>query len=397
VSQPEPDAVAVILVGDELLTGHTSDTNGPWLGRRLTDEGLRVVTIMTAPDDVHGVVRAIEHGLETARAVVVTGGLGPTPDDVTRAALAGLPGEWTRGDLANDVGLEPGVRLESGRGTVFAVPGVPGEMRAMVAGHVVAAIIASAGQLSPRSTRSLTVVGLGEPGVVELLAPVEEYLAGRGRLAYLPCPAEVEVRIAVTGADADDVATTAAVRARRLLGDLVAAEDKGIEETVVEMLRTQNATVATAESLTGGLVAAALVSVPGASEVMRSGVVAYASELKVALVGVAAEVLRRDGAIARTTAAAMAEGVRVRCGAGFGVATTGVAGPDPQEGHPPGTMHIAVASEGQTRVGSFEPSGKLRDRQTVRRQAVVRALDLLRRTVMDIGPGPGESAPARTR
>lgn len=397
MSEPEPDAVAVILVGDELLTGHTSDTNGPWLGRCLTDEGLRVVAITTAPDDVRLVVRAIEHGLEAARAVVVTGGLGPTPDDVTRAALARLPGEWTRSDLANDVGLEPGVRLESGRGAVYAVPGVPAEMCVMVAGHVVADILASAGPLSPRSTRSLTVVGLGEPGVVELLAPVEEYLAGRGRLAYLPRPAEVEVRIAVSGVDADDVAAMAAVRARQLLGDLVAAEDKRIEETVVEALRTRNATVATAESLTGGLVAAALVSVAGASEAMRGGVVAYATELKAALVGVPAEVLQRDGAISPTTAAAMAEGVRVRCGAGFGVATTGVAGPDPQEGHPPGTMHIAVASEGQTRVGSFEPSGQRRDRQTVRRQAVVRALDLLRRTVTDVGPGSGESSPVRTR
>jgi nicotinamide-nucleotide amidase len=397
VIRPASDTVALVLVGNELLIGHTSDINGPWLGRRLTEAGLRVVAATIAPDAVDAVARAIGHGLEAARAVVVTGGLGPTADDVTRAALERLATGWLRTELANAVGSEPGVRLESQRGVVFAVPGVPEEMRSLVDRHVLPEIVASAGALAPRSSRSLVVVGLAEAQVAELLAPVEEYLLGQGWLAYLPHPAEIEVRFGGTGVDAEEMVTAAAARARELLGDLVAAEDQRLEEAVVEVLRTRRGTVSTAESLTGGLVAATLVSVPGASDVVRGGVVVYATELKAELLGVPADLLERDGAVAPTTARAMAEGVRARCRADFGVATTGVAGPDPQEGHQVGTMYLAVASRSGTRVGSFEPSGQRRDRQTVRRQAVVRALDLLRRAVLGGGPGPGESSPQPTR
>ena len=390
---PAADTVALVLVGNELLVGHTIDTNGPWLGRRLTEVGLRVVAATIAPDDPDAVGQVLLQGLQAARAVVVTGGLGPTTDDVTRAALARFATGWRSTELANDVGSEPGVRLESRRGVIFAVPGVPAEMRSIVDRHVLPEIVASAGELLPRSIRSLVVVGMAEPQVAEILAPVEEDLVGQGWLAYLPHPAEIEVRIGVTGVDADEMATAATARARQLLGDVVAAEDQRLEEAVVEALRTRQATVATAESLTGGLVAAALVSVPGASDVVRGGVVAYATDLKADLVGVPADLLERDGAVAPTTAHAMAEGIRERCQADFGVATTGVAGPDPQEGYRAGTMHVAVASPSGTSVRSFEPSSPRRDRQTVRRQAVVRVLDLLRRSVLDDGQGPGNPCP----
>ncbi len=389
-----PDTVALVLVGNELLIGHTLDTNGPWLSRRLTEAGLRVVAATIAPDDTDAVARALGQALEAARAVVVTGGLGPTADDVTRAALARFATGWLSTELANDVGSERGVRLASHRGVVFAVPGVPAEMRSIVDRHVLPDIVASAGELVPRSTRSLVIVGLAEPQVAGILAPIEEDLVGQGWLAYLPHPAELEVRIGTTGVDAAERATAAVARARQLLGDLVAAEDQRLEEAVVEALRIHRATVATAESLTGGLVAAALVSVPGASDVVRGGVVAYATDLKADLVGVPVDLLERDGAVAPATAQAMAEGIRVRCRADFGVATTGVAGPDPQEGHPAGTMHVAVASRGGIRVRSFAPSAPRRDRQTVRRQAVVRVLDLLRRSVLDDGQGPGNLGPS---
>jgi PncC family amidohydrolase len=158
------------------------------------------------------------------------------------------------------------------------------------------------------------------------------------------------------------------------------------------------ATVAAAESLTGGLLAGALVSVPGVSAVFRGGVVAYATELKADLAGVPADLLDRDGAVATTTAVAMADGVRRRCGARYGVATTGVAGPDPQEGRPAGTFHVAVTWADGVRVLSRRPSpDRASTRDTVRRLAVVRALDLLRRAVGDLGAGPGESWPPPTR
>ncbi len=397
MSDPASDTVALVLVGDELLTGHTNDTNGPWLGQRLTDEGFRVVSATVASDDADAVAAAVERGLADARAVLVTGGLGPTSDDVTRLALARLFAGQVPAELPNTVGSEAGARFDRGVRVVYAVPGVPAEMRSIVDGQVLPELVATAGALPGRTTRSLVVVGMPEPQIARLLAPVEAHLAGQGGLAYLPRPAVVEIRIVATGASAEAIATTAAAQARELLGDVVAAEDQRLEEAIVDALRTHRRTVATAESLTGGLVAAALVSVAGASDVMRGAVVAYATDLKADLLGVPATVLERDGAVAATTARAMAQGVRTRCRADLGVATTGVAGPDPQDGHPPGTMHVAVASDGAIRVGSFEPDRYHRDRETVRRLAVVRALDLLRRTVADLGPGSGESSPQPTR
>jgi nicotinamide-nucleotide amidase len=280
---------------------------------------------------------------------------------------------------------------------VYAVPGVPAEMRSMIEGQVLEELVAAAGELPQRVTRSLVVVGLGEPRVAELLAPVEQSMVGRGRLSYLPRPAEVEVRLVLTGAGAETLAAASVALARNLLGDALAAEDQALEDAVVGLLRSRHQTVATAESLTAGMLAAALVSVAGASEVMRGGVVAYATDLKAVLADVPTEVLERHGAIAAVTAAAMARGARARCRADLGVATTGVAGPDPQEGHHPGTFHVAVASADVTRVGSYAPTAQRRDRETIRRLAVVRALDLLRRTAAGLGPATGESRPRPTR
>lgn len=153
---------------------------------------------------------------------------------------------------------------------------------------------------------------------------------------------------------------------------------------VVDALRRAGATVATAESLTGGLVAAELTSVPGASAVFRGGVVAYATELKATLAGARPDVLDRDGPVAPATAEEMARGVRVACAATYGLATTGVAGPDSQDGHPPGTVYAAVASPGGVRVRSAEPSRDVGDRSAVRLRAVEMALGLLAERVDDV-------------
>lgn len=156
----------------------------------------------------------------------------------------------------------------------------------------------------------------------------------------------------------------------------VRAEGAGaVESAAIEGLRRATATVATAESLTGGLVAAALTAVPGASAVVRGGVIAYATDLKATLAGVPADLLERDGPVAASTAHEMAAGVRLRCASTYGVATTGVAGPDHQDGYPPGTLHVAVAGPGGVRVESF--TGLAGDRAAVRRAAVRHAVELL--------------------
>ncbi|MBD0292557.1 MAG: nicotinamide-nucleotide amidohydrolase family protein [Jiangellaceae bacterium] len=386
---PAADTVAIVLVGDELLSGHTADRNGSWLGRTLTDAGLRVIGITVSPDNPFAVVRVMQRALEDAAAVVVTGGLGPTSDDVTRPALAGLRAGPQR-QLTNRVGTEPGVVLDTDGGMVYAVPGVPAEMRTMVTEQVLPRLLAAAGALPPRATRSLTVVGVRETEVAERLHPLLTTLSEKCTVSYLPRPAEVHVVFRLTGDEAETSAAAAVQAAGELLGDFVAAVDQRIEESLVTALRARGVTVATAESLTGGLLAAGLVSVPGASDVFRGGVVAYARDLKAELAGVPRAVLDRNGTVAAGTAAAMADGVRRRCHSVFGVATTGVAGPDPHDGHPPGTFHVAVSAAAGQRVISYRPT-VTRDRDTVRRLAVVHALDLLRRTVHGLGRARGES------
>ena len=397
MSAAAADTVALVLVGDELLAGHVADANGPWLGRALADAGMQVVSAAYARDDLAAVVEAVERALDDARAVIVTGGLGRTSDDVTRSALAHLAGDVPGVDLPNGQGSETGVRLDLRRGTVYAVPGVPREMVDMVSGEVLPHLVAAAGELPHRVTRSLLVVGVSEARVAAALAALEATLGADGALAFLPRPGEVEVRIRVAGADAEAVAAAVVGRARELLGDIVAAVDRGLEEAVVGDLVRHGATVATAESLTGGLLCGALVSVPGASAVVRGGVVAYATDLKAELAGVPGPF---SIATARwpPTPRRRWPRVRNRCAATFGVATTGVAGPDPQDGQSPGTFHVAVASATGVRAGGRPPSPHgSADREMVRRLAVVHALDLLRRCVNGIDGGVGESPAAPTR
>jgi nicotinamide-nucleotide amidase len=166
--------------------------------------------------------------------------------------------------------------------------------------------------------------------------------------------------------------------AAALGADAVGRDDDALPVVVVARLRAAGATVAVAESLTGGLLGAAITAVPGASAVFRGGVLSYATDLKATLAGVPDDVLARHGAVAPETATAMAEGVRVRAGASYGVGLTGVAGPDPQEGHPPGTLHVAVAGPAGTQLRSVRVPG---DRERVRLLAVTAALDLLRRAL----------------
>lgn len=411
-----PDAVALVLAGDELLRGDVADSNGAWLSRVLTVSGLRVVAAMQCADDIAATVASLRRALADAPSVIVSGGLGPTPDDVTRPALAELAGvplrrdadavasmqawyarrgaavpetSWPMADLPtgavairNDQGSAPGVRLDVApglergaggageHGVVYAVPGVPAEMRAMIQRHVLGDLVLRVGELPPQATRVLHVSGLGESQVAELLAGLEPGV----EVSYLAAPAAVLVRLSAAG---DAPLQAAVASARKALG--WACHDEPVEVEVHRLLRTCTATLATAESLTGGLLGAALTAVPGSSATYRGGVVAYASELKHALLDVPAEVLARYGAVDRRTVAAMARGARDRCGTTYGLATTGVAGPERQDGHPPGTAYVALDGPGHDEVVTLRLAG---DRDTVRAQVVARALDLLRRHLL---------------
>lgn len=405
--------VELVTVGDELLIGDIVNGNAAWLGQALTRIGVQVSRSVVVADTLDEITGAITTALASAEAVILTGGLGPTYDDRTRdalAALAGVPlvrhagieaGLRDRAErfgvplrpmalrmadipegaaiLPNPAGSAPGIRLPYGGGVIYALPGVPYEMQAIMTESVLRELDTGAAP----SVLTLRTAGVWESVIATRLAPVEA-LDGIA-LAYLPDPAEVKIRVTATD---DAVLDKAVAQIRELLGGTVyGTGSESLVGVVQELLRTRGLTVAVAESLTGGLLGAELSMLPGSSTTYLGGVTAYATPLKTRLLGVSEDLLREAGAVDPRVALEMAEGVRERLGASYGLAVTGVAGPDPQDGKPVGTVHLAVAGPNGSRVISPRlpvPADGVRARPLVRRMTVVRALDLLRHEILGV-------------
>ncbi|MBW8483625.1 CinA family nicotinamide mononucleotide deamidase-related protein [Actinomadura parmotrematis] len=409
--------VELLTIGDELLLGDTVNGNAAWLGRRLTDHGVDVTRSVVVGDELDVIVAALRSALGRADAVITTGGLGPTYDDLTREALAKAAGaplvrdaglerrlrervaaagrelkpmalrmaELPEGAriLANTAGSAPGLRVELPGGPVYALPGVPFEMRTIME-EVVLPELAGPARLVRRTLRT---AGVWESVIASALAEVEAL--ADVKLAYLPDPAAVNVRITAPDALIDGVEE----RVRALLGDAVyGAGADTLDAVVHRLLAERGATVATAESLTGGLIGAELTRMPGSSATYAGGMVTYATEQKHRQLGVPADLLAEHGAVHPDVAAAMATGVRDRFGAAYGVAVTGVAGPEPQDGRAVGTVYIGVAGpDGSPRVVDprLPVSGTGPEtRGVVRRMTVVHALEQLRRLLLGLDGEP---------
>ncbi|MFC6881055.1 MULTISPECIES: CinA family nicotinamide mononucleotide deamidase-related protein [Actinomadura] len=414
--------VELLTVGDELLLGDTINGNAAWMGRRLAERGVEVTRSVVVGDEPDVIVAAVEEALGRADAVLTTGGLGPTYDDVTRDALAKAAGVALVRDpalearlrervakagrdlqpmalrmadvpegaalLRNSAGSAPGLRVELGGGVVYALPGVPSEMRTIMDEVVLPELAAGAGPLAV-ARRTVRTAGLWESVIAARLAEVEA-MPGI-RLAYLPDPAEVKVRITAAGGAAQERLAEAEGRVRALLGDAVyGTGDESLASVVHRLLGERGATVAVAESLTGGLIGAELTSVPGSSDTFAGGAVTYATSMKHRMLGVDAGLLDEHGAVHPEVARQMAEGVRDRLGAGYGLAVTGVAGPDPQDGRPVGTVYVGLAGPGSERLVTAPrlpvPGTGMEIRAVIRRMTVVHALELLRRVLAGVAP-----------
>ncbi|MFI6516269.1 CinA family nicotinamide mononucleotide deamidase-related protein [Spirillospora sp. NPDC050679] len=425
--------VELLTIGDELLLGDTVNGNAAWLGQRLAERGVTVTRSVVVGDELDVIVAAAQSALERADAVITTGGLGPTSDDLTRDALAkaaGVPllrdpalerrlreraersgrelrpmalrmAEVPEGArvLANSAGSAPGLRVELPGGVAYALPGVPFEMRTIMEEVVLPELAERAG-LPDAARRTLRTAGVWESVLADRLAPVEG-MAGV-QVAYLPDPAEVSVRITATGTDADGLLAEAEGRARTLIGPaLYGTGEESLARVVHRLLAERSATVATAESLTGGLIGAELTAVPGSSATYVGGLVTYATEQKHRQLGVSADLLAAEGAVHPEVARQMAAGARDRLGADYGVAVTGVAGPEPQDGRPVGTVYIGVAGPGKEPTVSAPrlpvPGTGPEIRAVIRRMTVVHALDLLRRELLGLPPGDGETAATQDR
>lgn len=423
--------VEIISVGDELLSGTIVNGDAAWLGEALTGAGFDVPRGDVVGDDPGAIREAVAAAVRRADAVVVTGGRGPTSDDRTSEALAACAGvplvrdataerrirDFYAGPgrprmrqeslrmadvpegatlLDNPVGSAPGICLEIDGRPVYALPGVPAEMEAMATGGVLPDLARRAGRPDVIITRTLHTAIAYESGVAERLRPFEARLGDAADLAvaYLASPGLVRVRLTAHGRDRDAALArldAAEAEVRGLLGDVVfGVDDTSLDRVVHGLLAERGATVAAAESLTGGMIGAALTAMPGSSTTFRGGVVAYATDLKASELGVPEDLLAAHGAVHPDVAAAMATGVAARLGARYGVAVTGVAGPEPQDGRPVGTVHVAVSEvsdNGRDAARTIVHSPLLPGvRANIRQLTVVHALDLLRRFLLGLQP-----------
>ncbi len=402
----------IVLVGDELLKGERRDAHLPWLARRLADAGVRVVRAVVVGDTIDAIAAATREARRRAAVVVVTGGLGPTPDDVTREGFAAAfdrelvfdAGSWAaieaffaeRGRtptaanrrqamvpagarvLPNPQGTAPGCLLEHDGVVAAMLPGPPRELRPMFTAHV-EPVLRERFRAPALRVVTFRTIGIGETDLMErfggLLAGLRAW-----RVSSLPSIVGVDIvltaRDAEPGADAEAEAGRVEAALREALGTkLFECGPRPLPRVVHDRLVERGDTLAVAESLTGGLIGARLTDQPGSSAYLLADVVAYANAAKVELLGVAPEALETHGAVSEPVAAAMAHGARRRTGATWGISTTGIAGPTGATPRKPvGLVFLGVAWEGGADVRRVRYRG---DRDVVRERAAWGALWML--------------------
>lgn len=407
-----PD-VEIMTIGDELLYGQVIDTNSAFMGQELGKLGLRVRQITSVSDRADEIVAALDLARQRAQVVLMTGGLGPTKDDLTKHVLAryfnselvlheptlrhveGIFARYNRPMLEvnrqqalvpaictvlhNALGTAPGMWFEQG-GTVFvSMPGVPFEMKGLMTEEVLPRLRQHF-QTPAIEHVVVQTVGLGESFLAQRIEDWENRLPANVKLAYLPSLGGVRLRL--TGHDDGQPDLRARMEAllpelRTLLGDHIFAEGEiNLETAVGTLLAERGLTLGTAESCTGGLLAHRITSVPGSSRYYQGSIVAYSNEVKMRELGVQAETLAAHGAVSEPAVAEMAEGLRRRLGVDVAVATSGVAGPDGgTDAKPVGTICIAYADARRTvtRQISFN-----RGRQLNLEYTTTAALNLLR-------------------
>ncbi len=404
----------IVAIGDELLSGETVDTNSSYLDGLLEARGYTVTRHFTAPDDTEAVAQTLTAAASQAELVLSTGGLGPTQDDLTMQSFARALGCELQLDtptlehieglfaklgremspnnrrqamlpalgraLQNDVGTAPGCTAELSGAQVYLMPGVPREVRWLMKHRVLPEL-----EMGPtRLRRTLKVVGLGESRIEHRISEVVQ-THSQVRFGYRTLGLENHVKLLAEGDDAQAKLQAAEDGVRARLGDLIYGADEDVLEAVIgELLSAQGQTLVCAESCTGGLVAKRITDVSGSSRYMLGGVVAYANAVKTEIVGVDPAAIEAKGAVSETVVRQMAEGVRARLKADWGLATSGVAGPGGgTEQKPVGTVWLAVAGPSGVQAQRVQLPG---DRDQIRNLAGSAVLNMLRLALRDAAP-----------
>ena len=417
----------IITIGDELLIGQVVDTNSAWMAQRLNEAGISLHQITSVHDDRAHILRALDEAFSRADIVLTTGGLGPTKDDITKHVLCEYfhttliedpivrehihnlykerpdvlnrltATQWLVPEsatiLPNRVGSAPIMVFEkicspSGRSLnsseaftkhLISMPGVPYEMQVAMTEQVMPYIEAirrlgdkARGQVIHRT---ILLAGIPESTLAIRIEPWEDALPGTMHLAYLPKDGTIRLRLSTYGeATAEEMDSQIATLLPLIKDYVIALEDKPLEAILGELLKQKNSTIATAESCTGGRLAAALNALPGSSAYYLGSVVAYANEVKQQVLGVEQDMLTKYGAVSEQTVREMAEGVRRLMHTDYAIATSGIAGPDGgTEDKPVGTVWIAWATPEGTVAERYQ-FGVARLREQITQRAVTMAL-----------------------
>jgi nicotinamide-nucleotide amidase len=376
------NSAEIITVGDEILIGQTVDTNSAWMGMQLSMRGIRVNRITSISDRREEIISALDEALGRAPLVLMTGGLGPTSDDITKDTLAEYFGSKLVTDrevlaeiteritkrhlemnennrrqalvpeccrvLANHGGTAPGMLFGKDGKLIISMPGVPSEMKLIMQEHVLPMVESMTGRRTIIH-RNIMTYGTFEAKLAERLESFEAQLPDSVRLAYLPAHGVIKLRLTGSGDDGETVRRTVeeqVVKLYEVIPDVIYGEDEvTLEEAVGRLLHNNKLTLSTAESCTGGKIASLITSVPGSSAWFTGSVVAYDNSVKTGVLGVNPETIARFGAVSEETAREMAEGVLRLAKTDYAIAVTGIAGPDggtPEK--PVGTVWIALAS-----------------------------------------------------
>lgn len=400
----------IISCGTELLLGHITDTNATYLAQSLAALGIDLYFVSQVGDNQGRIVETLQRAWQRSDLIIMTGGLGPTEDDLTRESISALLGETMKVDpgleadlhamfgrlgsrmpernvkqatlipsaqaIPNPVGTAPGWWVEKDNRIIVAMPGVPREMYRMWEKEVIPRLTPSTG--GTIFTRILRITGLGESAVEERLGSLTH--STNPTIATYAKFDAIDVRItakAATIEEAERQVTDMEVQVRQILGYHVFGTDKATLASVVgELLQARNQTLGVIESLTGGLLSSTLTDAPNSSKHFIGGLVTYSADMK-AQMGVPREILDQYGAISEQAVRAMAHAVRERLGTDFGLGIVGVAGPEMQEGKPVGTVYIAV--EGPMGAVAGKGPGWRATREDNKRLSVQAAINLLRR------------------
>ncbi len=412
----------ILSIGDELISGLTTNTNSSWLSLQLTALGIPTVSHVTVGDQLQPIINAIRHALETCDLLLISGGLGPTEDDLTRQALADALSEqlvedpdavlqiehWFKSNnrvmspsnrvqamrpssasvIENTAGTAPGLHTRKGHVDIFVMPGVPTEMKQMFTRSILPELRPHAGNTITQVTK-INTFGMGESILGDKIKDLMARREGPANPSVGTTVHEgiVSVRIYATGAPDEAAAMTDRIRklVTDRLGPLIYGEnDETIELAVGTLLKVRRFTVATAESCTGGLLAKMLTDTPGSSAYFLRGWVTYANAAKRDELYVREELIAAHGAVSEPVALAMADGARKEAETDFALSITGIAGPDggtPEK--PVGTVWIGLATAAGATARRFNFPG---DRRAIRQRAAQMALSLLRWHILGVTP-----------